>query len=292
MSEGRYAVRLDRDVVSGRGPDAGSYLQGQLSQDVTALPDGGSAWSWLLAPTGKVDALLRVTRLSAEDWLLDTDAGWGPVVAARLDRFRLRTKVDFVPRDLAVIGLRGPGWEEAAASSGAAAVASPPWPGITGADLMGAEALPAGWPELALSTYEVVRIRAGIPRMGAELDERTIPGETGLVAFTVSFTKGCYTGQELVARIDSRGGNVARRLRGIRPADPTGAGIASVAAPFEAPADLVTADGTPAGVLTSAAGATGEGWVGLGYIRRGVDPDADLHVAGSDIRIQQVEPPF
>lgn len=73
----RYAVGLDRDVVGATGPEAASFLQGQLSQDVLALSDGGSAWSWLLAPTGKVDALVRVTRLGADDWLLDTDAGWG-----------------------------------------------------------------------------------------------------------------------------------------------------------------------------------------------------------------------
>ena len=65
--------------------------------------------------------------------------------------------------------------------------------------------------------YEAVRIAAGIPRMGAELTDKTIPGETGLIELTVSFTKGCYTGQELVARIDSRGGNVPRHLRRLVP---------------------------------------------------------------------------
>ncbi len=90
----RYAVWLDRDVIGATGPEAGTFLQGQLSQDVLALPDRGTAWSWLLAPTGKVEALVRVTRLADDDWLLDTDLGWGQPVIERLNRFKLRTKVE------------------------------------------------------------------------------------------------------------------------------------------------------------------------------------------------------
>lgn len=285
VSEGAYAVRLDRDVISARGPEASSYLQGQLSQDVTTLVDGGSAWSWLLAPNGKVDTLLRVTRLSAEEWLLDTDGGWGASAAARLDRFKLRTKVEFSASDLRIVGLRGAGWEAGVDPDGVTAVVSPPWPGLPGADVFGTGEPPSALAELAADRYEAVRIAAGIPRMGAELDERTIPGETGLVPFTVSFTKGCYTGQELVARIDSRGGNVARRLRRLRLSG------AVDAAPGR-PADLISADGSPAGVVTSAALSAGDGWVGLGYVRRGVDPSAVLRVTGSDVEAGQEALPF
>lgn len=74
----RYAAWLDRDVVAVTGPDAGSFLQGQISQDVLALDgDKDTVWSWVLSPMGKVDALVRVTRLSPDSWLLDTDGGWG-----------------------------------------------------------------------------------------------------------------------------------------------------------------------------------------------------------------------
>src|SRR2546430_3889477 len=83
-----------RDVVLVRGPDAESYLQGQLSQDIAALDVGGSAFSFLLQPQGKVDAWLRVTRLADDEFALDVDAGWGDAVVARLRRFLLRTKAD------------------------------------------------------------------------------------------------------------------------------------------------------------------------------------------------------
>jgi folate-binding protein YgfZ len=114
--------------------------------------------------------------------------------------------------------------------------------------------------------------------MGAEMDERTIPAETGLIPMTVDFEKGCYTGQELVARIDSRGGHVARHLRGLRFAGPVDAGT-----------ELLGPDGRAAGTVTSAAtdpSVTGE-WVGLGYVRRGVDP-ADPLTAGA-VAARQVE---
>jgi folate-binding protein YgfZ len=267
-----------RDVLRATGAEATDYLQGQLSQDVAALAPGAYAWSWLLAPNGKVDALLRLTRLAEDEWLLDTDAGAGAGVLARLVRFRLRTKVDIEATDLGVTALRGEGWEPAAPPG---TVLSPPWPGVAGADVITTGANPPG----DADDLERARILAGVPRMGAELDERTIPAETGLVAMTVSFTKGCYTGQELVARIDSRGGNVPRRLRGLR--FPPGIVPARGA-------ELAAADGAPAGVVTSAvAGADGGAAVGLGYIRRAVPPDATLRLADGPGRaeVEQVELP-
>ena len=106
---------------------------------------------------------------------------------------------------------------------------------------------------VGLDAYEAVRIECGVPAMGSELTERTIPAEAGqwVIDRSVSFTKGCYTGQELVARIDSRGGNVPRHLRGIViDADPPPVG------------GVVVADGVEVGTLTS---------VGAIRRRRGID---------------------
>jgi len=271
---------LDRDVLAARGPESETYLQGQLSQDVAALEPGSSTWSWLLAPNGKVDALLRVTRAGADEWLLDTDAGWGPPVQARLERFKLRTKVEFGPSERRVVALRGIGWDQIAVDSETLVVA-PPWPGVEGADLIGTGALPSGVEPLDPAGYDALRVEAGIPKLGAELDERTIPGETGLVPFTVSFTKGCYTGQELVARIDSRGGHVPRRLRGLRFDD--GATVT--------PGDsLLGSDGeTATGIVTSVARSGTGTWIGLGYIRRGTEVSDVLTINGSGGRVRQVE---
>jgi len=86
-----FAARIERDVVRAYGADTATFLQGQLSQDVATMVDGESRWSLLLAPTGKVDAWLRATRLGDEEFILDTDAGWGDAVVARLLRFKIRT---------------------------------------------------------------------------------------------------------------------------------------------------------------------------------------------------------
>jgi folate-binding protein YgfZ len=274
----RYAVELDRDVVGATGPEAASFLQGQLSQDVLALSDGGSGWSWLLAPTGKVDALVRVTRLGAEDWLLDTDAGWGEAVLTRLNRFKLRTKVELAIRPWQALGLRG----EAIplADLGPAQVTVAPWPRFAGVDVLGeAPVVPDGWPLLSTTDFEAERIAAGLPRMGAELTDKTIPAETDLTDWTVSFSKGCYTGQELVARIDARGGNVPRHLRGLLL--PTGVGPG---------AELVDADGRPAGVVTSASVSASLGPVGLGYVRRGVEVPTTLRAgpSGPEVAVREL----
>ncbi len=257
-----HAEWLDRDVVTACGPEAASFLQGQLSQDVLGLADGGSAWSWVLAPTGKVDALVRVTRLTEADWLLDTDAGGGEGLLTRLNRFKLRTKVQLEMRPWRVLGLRG----AVPAAHGGSDIVVAPWPRFEGVDVIGEDpAVPSGWPVLSAADFEARRIAAGLPKMGAELTEKTIPAETDLIEWTVSFTKGCYTGQELVARIDSRGGNVPRHLRGLLL--PAGIGPG---------AELVDEDGRVAGTVTSTAVSASLGRIGLGYVRRGIPAPATL----------------
>jgi len=202
------AALLTRDVVAVTGPDAGRYLQGQLSQEVVALPDGGSTWSLLLQPTGKVDAWLRVHRVDAERYELDVDAGWGDALVTRLNRFLLRTKAEIaVPEARTFLARRAGGG--AVPVGGGLVVAGP---GIRGHD---EPAGPDSEATLEADLYERYRIAHAVPAMGAELTPDTIPAEAGqwLIDASVSFTKGCYTGQELVARIDSRGGNVPRPVR-------------------------------------------------------------------------------
>ena len=268
-----YAARLDRDVVEAAGEESAAFLQGQLSQDVLGMADGTSAWSWVLSPQGKIDALVRVTRLSSQRWVLDTDRGWGEALVARLNRFKLRTKITIEARDWDVVAVRG---SAEIATAAPVVRADPAWPGVEGVDLIGEGLpLPAGMREAGAAEIEAERIRLGMPRMGKELDERTIPGETGLVARTASFTKGCYTGQELVARVDARGGNVPRRLARLVP-------VAQVA---EGTALVSGASGAPAATVTSVAEQPGGGWVALGYLKRGVDPEGSLSSEGGGIAV-------
>ena len=211
------AVWLRREVISATGPEVEVYLQGQLSQDVQKIDVGGSAWSFILQPHGKVDALIRLTRVAQDRFIIDVDRGYGDHVLARLERFKLRTKVDFESLDWKVLGLRGPASKDIELLVGESDVISDgSWPELLGTDILGsAPEVPAGVELCHAEAYEVLRIEAGIPEMGCEIDEKTIPAEAGINNRTISFNKGCYTGQELVARIDSRGGNVPRNLRGV-----------------------------------------------------------------------------
>jgi tRNA-modifying protein YgfZ len=270
-----YASWLERDVVQVTGPESGTFLQGQLSQDVLALGDGDWAWSWVLAPTGKVDALVRAIRLADSDWLLDTDRGWGEPLLGRLTRFKLRTKVSLELLPWRVLGLRFTGPSGLDRPVDTVEVMST-WPLLEGVDRMGeSPVVPDRWPVLSADGYETVRVMAGFPRMGAELTDKTIPAETGLIDLTVSFTKGCYTGQELVARIDSRGGNVPRHLRRLLSAGP-----------LEVAAQLTGEEGKEVGTVTSVDRAPDGGWIGLGYLRRGVDPPTTVRSGSSGAEVE------
>jgi len=223
------AHRLDRDVLSVSGPDATTYLQGQCSQDVAGLGVGATTESLLLSPQGKLDAFMRVTRIGEDEFVLDTDPGFGEVVKTRLERFRLRVKVEIDPRTWQCVAVRGPHALQPDAVS-AETAADPSvlrlpvdWPGFAGFDLLGPATGGAGAEAWVSDTvvrcghdaFEAARIEAGLPVNGRELTEATIAAEAGLVERTVSFDKGCFTGQELVARLDSRGSKVARKLAGL-----------------------------------------------------------------------------
>ncbi len=306
LRHGAGAFRPSRDVVAVRGPDAEGYLQGQLSQDVVALAVGGTADTLLLEPDGKLSALLRVTRTDGQGFVLDVDAGYGDAVTARLRRFLLRSKVELEKLAWRCLSLRGPTVDDAAAGLLAVlaergVLALPfEWNGWGGIDLLGPEdvvlgpdgvTLPAGLVSCGPAAVEACRIVSGIPAMGTELTGKTIAAEAGLVERTVSFTKGCYTGQELVARIDSRGSNVARRLVGVvapaGPVDGEGPGDAlargmTLHAGAPPPGDGA-ADDKVAGTVTSAAWSTELGaWVALGYLHRNVEAPGPIRVRSGD----------
>ncbi|MGH9048037.1 MAG: YgfZ/GcvT domain-containing protein [Acidimicrobiales bacterium] len=213
------AYRLPRDVVRLAGPDAAGYLQGQCSQDLATLGIGGAADTLVLAPDGKLHALARVVRVDSEVFHLDVDGGHGEALLERLARFKLRSKFDLEALDWSCVALRG------TAVGGLTALRAPvsvavDWHGWSGIDLLGRAdeiEVPASVPWCSKAAWEAARIESGIPVMGAELTEGVIPAETGTIERTVSFTKGCFTGQELVARIEARGGTVPHRLCGLVP---------------------------------------------------------------------------
>jgi folate-binding protein YgfZ len=267
---------MPRDLVRVSGPDAATYLQGQCSQDLETLEVGASAESLLLTPQGKIDVYHRATRTAADEFLLDTDPGFGPVMMARLERFRLRVKVAFELLEWEGLAVRGPGAAAAVRTGiGTGPVVPVDWPGWSGVDLLGPG--PEGGPDRRVTdaalrcgdaAWEAVRIEAGVPVNGREVVEGSIAAEVGLVERTVSFTKGCFTGQELVARLDARGSKVARRLAGV------------VVDGYEGPpeallgASVLTSDAAHvAGALSSVAWSPGLGaTVALATLHRRVTP--------------------
>jgi folate-binding protein YgfZ len=203
-----------RDHVFVVGPDAQKYLHSQISQDILGLPVGGVTWTLVLEPTGKVESLARLTRTGEESFDLDTDAGYGEALAARLRRFKIRVDAEITIEP--------------------ASSAEP------------------------TAEHETARVAAGWPRLGFEIvPGETIPAVTGVVALTVSFTKGCYPGQELVERMDSRGADAPRMLR-IVDVDPG----ATVGNP------VLADDGTEIAVLTSV---SPDGELALALVKRGHD---------------------
>ena len=302
---GMGARQVTRDVVRVSGPDAVAYLQGQCSQDVERLAPGASADSLLLSPQGKLEALVRVTRTADDEMLLDTEGGFGPAVADRLQRFKLRVRLVIEPLPWRCVSLRGPVAAERFAPDGAvrapgdlpvgtALAVAFSWNGVTGVDLLGEEpGVPEGARLCSADAWEAVRVEAGIPAMGTELDGRTIPVEADLLDRCVSFTKGCYTGQELVARLDARGNKVARRLRGLvldpdtDDRSPRGAGIGGAPAAGGALVPRgasVERAGKAVGTVTSSAWSPGAGAVAaLAYVHRGVEPGDRVDV---DVRDQ------
>lgn len=182
------AARRERSFVRVAGPEAGDYLQRMLSNDVAALADGDACPALLLTAKGRVIAPLLVWRRGAEDFLLLTEPELGETVRTQLVRMRLRARCEIESEDhdsLVVFGA-----EDGIATD---------FPGAR-------ELLDAGIePTLSAEELELRRIEAGVPRWGAEIDERILPAEAGLDRTHISFSKGCYPGQEPVARLHFRG---------------------------------------------------------------------------------------
>jgi len=211
-------VEGTHDLVWVEGPDASSFLQGILSQDIEAMIPGDVGRSFLLNPQGKLTALLWVLKGSHRVGLF-CDAGLGDGVAENLNYYRIRVKAEVRRDERPVWSMIGPDakatlevadrWGDADETT----LAPAPMRGLDRVIVAG-ESPVSGQPRAGSIAYRAVRVEAGEPVMGVDVDEKTIPQETGLVPEAVSFTKGCYLGQELAARIDSRG-RVNRHLRGI-----------------------------------------------------------------------------
>ena len=228
-----------RAFVGVVGPDAEDYLQRMLSNDVAALGVGQACLALLLTPKARIIAPVRVVRRGVEDFLLSTEPELGERVAGELARVRFAAKCEIRAEE-----------HEA-------------WHVVGGDEVV--DERPEG-DEVSAEEAERARIEAGVPRWGAELDDTILPAEAGLDETHISFTKGCYPGQEPIARLHHRG-HVNRRLRVLE-------------VESGQPGDEIEYQGKTVGRITSAVPG-----LALGYVRREVPDDAALSVRGAAARL-------
>jgi len=231
------------------GADAADYLQRMVSNDVEALAPGEACPALLLTAKARVIAPLVVLRRGDEDFLVLTEPELGETVRALLVKMRLRARCEIEPEEhSSVLAFGG--------SDGFAT----DFPGAR--ELLDADLVPT----LDAEELEVRRIEAGAPRWGREIDERILPAEAALDETHVNFGKGCYPGQEPIARLHYRG----HPNRGLR-----------VLELDDVPAydtELVH-DGKAVGRVTSAARRADGSVVALAYVRTEVPEDARLELA-------------
>ncbi len=205
MTTETFWVPLQRDVITATGADARTYLHSQLSQDIAGMRVGETRQSLLLQPTGKLDGIIRITCVEGETFVLDIDSGCGEAVLARLNRFKIRVKAD--------LSLGRESWVAIRNAQTPIPGSIPAWRCDGSAVDLRSETAPTEFRQGSTSDYEQARIIAAWPTMNVDVTETSIPAETGIIDEAVSFTKGCYPGQELVERMDSRGSIAPRQLR-------------------------------------------------------------------------------
>jgi folate-binding protein YgfZ len=249
-----HLARRPRGFVGVSGPEAASYLQRMLTNDVEALHAGDSCDALLLTPKGRVIAPLVVWRREDADFLLLTEPELARRVRDELVRGRFAAKATIEVEEhssVLVLGREAPPGTVANRDYGVAAY----------------ELIDDGapdWAELSDEELERLRIRARTPRYGRELDDRVLPAEAGLDERAISFTKGCFPGQEPVARLHFRG-HANRTLR-----------VLAFEGDRPEPNAELTYEGKAVGRVTSAVGDPEVGVVALGYVRREVPAEAEL----------------
>jgi tRNA-modifying protein YgfZ len=293
-------VRDGRGVIAVTGPDGAEYLQGQLTNDVEALAVGEGQYAALLDRKGHMQTDLRVLRTATEEIQLDLEPE--PLAAAlkHLTMYSIGRDVAVADAtaERALLSLVGPRAVEIAGSAplpeyasqrtriaGIEVVAAGTREGIDlfcaapDRERLLAALTDAGAVEVSAEAVEIVRVEAGVPRFGAEMDAGTMPAEAAIVEDAVSFTKGCYIGQETVARLHYKG-KPNRHLRGLRLS-----GAATPGAPLRLGDKEV---GTLGGAVVSPA----LGPIGLAIVRREAEPGTELTVGEDGVTAEVVALPF
>jgi tRNA-modifying protein YgfZ len=301
MTEGQVLVdRSNRGVVKVSGPDRLSWLHSLTSQDVQRLAPGSTKEALVLSPQGHLEHHLTLTDDGSATWIhVEPHTAKALVDYLNSMRFMLRVEVEDLSGLLVVQTLAGPLPAEGGVISRTDAAESLPAPlleetGATavmrspfGIDLIAAPEAAGRLAETfavaGLWAFEAARIAARVPRPGLDTDHKTLPHEVGLIDSAVHLNKGCYRGQETVARIHNLG-HPPRRLVFLH-LDGSVDRLPAHGSP------LTLADGTQAGFVGSAARHFELGPIGLGLVKRSVDVDATLLADGVAAAQEVIVPP-
>ena len=294
--------RSERGKLALTGSDAASFLQGQVSNDVERLTPGSGCYAAFLTPKGKMLGDVRILQ-TGDELLLDTERSALQALFNMIRRFSLGYLVELHkrtlergllsligPESLDVVGnLPLPAEEHAHLPTSLADVSVRAIRTDVGIDLLCDRAdteplrtwlLDAGAVPVAEAAAECLRVERGRPRYGVDLDETVIPQEAGLNDRAVSFTKGCYVGQETVARLYYRG-KPNRQLRGIR--------LTGQAEP----GDELGFEGRTVGRITTVARSPRLGPIALAIVRREAEPGSTVSVGdGGEVTGEVTELPF
>jgi tRNA-modifying protein YgfZ len=292
--------RSERGKLLVTGADAAEYLQGQLTNDVEALQPGDGQYAALLDRKGHMQADMRVLRVAVDEIWIDTEPEALAAARRHLEMYSIGREVTVadVTAERAILSLIGPRSAEIAGTAAlppnacettaVAAVECLAAGTREGIDLIAAAAdaarprqalLHAGAVEVSPAAVEILRIEAGVPRFGAEMGTETMPAEAGIVEAAVSFTKGCYIGQETVARLHYKG-KPNRHLRGLALSGPAEPGAALCLGEKEV------------GRLGGAAVSPALGPIGMAILRREAEPGAELAVGEDGVTARVVDLPF
>ncbi len=282
------------------GPEAAEYLQGQLTNDVEALAPGEGCYAALLDRKGHMQADMRVLRVAPEEIWIDTEPEALEAARRHLQTYKIGREVEVadVSEERALLSLIGPRSAEIATTPplpphrcarvtahGAECLAVGTRDGIdlvvTAGDAgrLREALIAAGAPDVTEEAAEILRIETGTPRFGAEMGPQTMPAEAGIVEAAVSFEKGCYIGQEPVARLHYKG-RPNRRLRGLRLSAPAAAGEALRLGEKEV------------GSVGSSCLSPALGPIGLAIVRREAEPGDELAVGEDGVTARVVDLPF
>jgi folate-binding protein YgfZ len=285
--------RSERGKLALTGSEAKAFLHGQVSNDIEGLEPGRGCYAAFLTHKGKMLGDLRVLDLG-DELLLDTERVALQELFNMIRRYKLGMDVELHKRtlELGLLSLVGPQAERFGLQTEHAnrrdEIAGQPVVLVrtdvgtdvfVPADAKSIVAAELGLPEVDEATAEIVRVERGRPRYGVDLDDGVIPQEAGLNERAVSFTKGCYVGQETVARLHYRG-KPNRHLRGLRLSEPVPAG------------EVLRLGEKEVGRLTSVAVSPTFGPIGLALVRRQAAPGDTLAVGSSGATAEVVDVPF